>query len=150
MAQSLAKVYVHTVFSTKKRYPFIKPEIENELYSYIGGIITNLGGIPFQINGIPDHIHVFSTLPKTVSIAKFLEEIKRSSSKWIKTKGEEYKKFAWQNGYAAFSVSSSVKSKVEQYIANQKQHHQQLTFKEELIQFLKKYDVDYNKEYLFD
>ena len=150
MAQSLSKVYLHIVFSTKKRFPFIKPEIEDELYAYMGGTIKKLGGIPFIINGMGDHIHIFSTLPRTVALSKFLEEIKRNSSRWIKTKGREYQNFAWQGGYAAFSVSDSVKDTVVQYIQNQKEHHRSLSFKEEVIKFLKKYDLDYDEKYLWE
>ena len=150
MAQSLSKVYLHIVFSTKKRFPFIKPEIEDELYAYMGGTIKKLGGIPFIINGMGDHIHIFSTLPRTIALSKFLEEIKRNSSKWIKTKGREYQNFAWQGGYAAFSVSDSVKDTVVQYIQNQKEHHRSLSFKEEVIKFLKKYDLDYDEKYLWE
>ena len=150
MAQSLSKVYLHIVFSTKKRFPFIKPEIEDELYAYIGGTIKKLGGIPFIINGMGDHIHIFSTLPRTIALSKFLEEIKRSSSKWIKTKETAYQNFAWQGGYAAFSVSDSVKDTVVKYIQNQKEHHRSLSFKEEVIKFLKKYDLDYDEKYLWD
>ena len=150
MAQSLSQLYIHIVFSTKKRFPFIRPEIEKELFAYMGGIIKNNGGIPFIINGMPDHIHIFTNLPRTISLAKYVENIKRNSSKWIKTKGDEYKNFAWQNGYAAFSVSSSVKEIVTRYIANQKQHHQKQKYKTEVIQFLKKYNVDFDENYLWD
>jgi len=150
MAQSLSKVYLHIVFSTKKRFPFIKPEIEDELYAYMGGTIKKLGGIPFIINGMGDHIHIFSTLPRTVALSKFLEEIKKNSSRWIKTKGREYQNFAWQGGYAAFSVSSSLKDTIVKYIQNQKEHHRSLTFKEEVIKFLKKYDLDYDEKYLWE
>jgi len=150
MAQSLSKVYLHIVFSTKKRFPFIKPEIEDELYAYMGGTIKKLGGIPFIINGMGDHIHIFSTLPRTVALSKFLEEIKKNSSRWIKTKGTAYQNFAWQGGYAAFSVSDSVKDTVVQYIQNQKEHHRSLSFKEEVIKFLKKYDLDYDEKYLWE
>jgi REP element-mobilizing transposase RayT len=147
MAQSLAQLYVHIVFSTKKRFPFIKPP---ELYAYMGGTIKRLGGIPFMINGMPDHVHVFSSLPKTVALSKFIEDIKRTSSKWIKTKDIIYQHFAWQNGYAGFSVSSSKKDVVVKYIANQKKHHEKLTFKEEVLQFLNEYEVEYDERYLWD
>ena len=150
MAQSLAQIIVHIIFSTKKRHPFIKPAIEPELFAYIGDTIKRSGSIPFLINGTEDHVHICSTLPKTVSLSKFLEDIKRNSSRWIKTKGLEYQKFAWQNGYGAFSVSSSKKDIVVKYIANQKEHHKKLTFKEELIIFLKEYEVEYDERYLWD
>ncbi len=150
MAQSLSQLYTHTVFSTKNHSPFIKPVIETELYAYIGGTIKAIGGIPFMINGMDDHVHIFSTLPRTVALSKFVEDIKRSSSRWIKTKGVAYQHFAWQNGYAGFSVSSSQKDSVVRYIANQKEHHKTLSFKEEVIRFLQEYNIDYDEKYLWD
>ena len=116
----------------------------------MGDTIKRIGGIPFLINGTKDHIHVFTTLPKTISLAKFIEEIKRNSSRWIKSKGTGYQNFAWQNGYGAFSVSSSKKGIVIKYIANQKEHHKKQTFKEELLAFLNEYEIDYNEKYLWD
>lgn len=83
MAQSLSQIYTHIVFSTKRHHPFIKSDIEVELFAYIGATIKRLGGMPFLINGTEDHIHVFSTLPKIISLAKFVEEIKRNSSRWV-------------------------------------------------------------------
>lgn len=150
MPQSLSKVYVHIVFSTKNHYPFIKNEIENELFAYIGGIIKTNSGVLLKINAVPDHIHILSTLPKTITQSKFLEEIKRNSSRWIKSKGQDYHNFAWQRGYGVFSVSSSKLSAVSSYIQNQKEHHKQTSFKEEFIQFLKEYNIEYNVKYLWD
>ena len=150
MAQSLAQVYLHTVFSTKYRQKLITPDIEPSLYAYIVGVISNQGGITLEINGISDHIHILSTLPRTVTIAKYLEEIKRSSSKWMKAQSLDFKNFAWQGGYATFSVSASKVNVVSKYIRNQKEHHKKLTYKEEVIQFLKEYKVEYNEQYLWD
>ena len=150
MAQSLSQLYTHIVFSTKKHFPFIKSVIEAELYAYMGGTIKGIGGIPFMISGMADHVHIFSTLPKTVALSKFIEDIKRNSSRWIKTKGTAYQHFAWQNGYAGFSVSSSKKDTVVRYIANQKEHHKTLTFKDEVIKFLQEYNIDYDERYLWD
>jgi REP element-mobilizing transposase RayT len=150
MPQSLAKVYLHTVFSTKYRQPLILPEVEESLYNYIGGIIKSMGGYPLIINGVSDHIHILSTLPRTVTIAKYLEEIKKNSSKWIKTQGPDFKSFAWQNGYGTFSVNSLGVGVVTNYIRNQKRHHNQLSFKEEVIQILDEYDVEYDEKYLWD
>ncbi len=150
MGQSLSQVFVHIVFSTKNHYPFILSEVEPELFAYMGDTIKRSGGVPFLINGMSDHVHVFSSLPKTVSLAKFVEDIKRNSSRWIKTKGTEYQHFAWQDGYGAFSVSSSKKEVVVNYIANQKEHHRKKTFKEELLEFLIEYGVEYDERYLWD
>ncbi|PLX11172.1 MAG: transposase [Marinilabiliales bacterium] len=150
MPQSLSCITLHTVFATKYRKPMIKPQIERELYAYMGKIIVGMGGIPFIINGMPDHIHILSTLPRTVSIAKYVENIKRKSSKWIKTKGYEYRTFRWQGGYATFSVSPSVEKIVYRYIANQKPHHLKQGYDKELIKTLEDHNVDYDLRYLWD
>lgn len=150
MAQSLAQLYAHIVFSTKDHHPFIQPSVEKELFSYMGKVIKHMKGYPFLINGTSNHIHIFTNLPRTISLSKFLEEIKKTSSKWIKTKGSQYQKFAWQNGYAGFSVSSSNKDRVIKYIANQKEHHRKQSFKEELLAFLKEYGIEYDERYLWD
>jgi len=150
MSQSLAQIYIHIVFSTKYRKPLIQPEIEEELYAYIGGIIKSLKGNSIKINGVSNHIHILATLPKTITLSKFLEEIKRSSSKWIKTKGEDYKNFSWQRGYGAFSVSSYKVDVVKNYIAKQKEHHKSKDFKAEFIKFLDEYKVEYDDRYLWD
>ena len=135
MAQSLSQLYTHIVFSTKKHFLFIKPVVESELFAYMGDTIKRTGGIQFIINGMADHVHIFSTLPKTIALSKFIEDIKRNSSRWIKTKGISYQNFAWQNGSAGFSVSSFKKDTVVRYIANQKEHHKTLTYKDEVLKF---------------
>jgi len=150
MSQSLAQIYIHIIFSTKERYPFIDTSIEPELFAYIGDTINRCEGVPFLINGTMDHIHILSSLPRTMSLSKYIEEIKRNSSRWIKTKNDQYKKFAWQNGYGAFSASSSRKDSVVRYIARQKDHHKTTTFKEEFVAFLEKYNIEYNETYLWD
>lgn len=116
----------------------------------MGSVIKDNDSIPILINGVEDHVHILCVLSKNITIAKLVEEIKRHSSRWIKTKGERYTSFAWQKGYAGFSVSSSLQEKTKSYIANQEEHHRRMTFKEELIKFLKEYGVEYNEEYLFD
>ena len=150
MPQSLSQVYLHSVWSTQNRTPMIHSEVEQPLYAYMGGIIKNIGGIPIQINGMPDHIHVLSTLPRTVSISKYIEVIKSSSSTWIKTLDRSMTDFTWQRGYATFSVSKSIVPIVNQYILNQKAHHKKQTFQEEVIEFLKEYEVEYDETYLWD
>lgn len=135
MAQSLAQIYVHIVFSTKDRYAFIETDVESELYAYMGGTIKQMDGIPCFINGTADHVHILSTLPRTITLAKYIEGIKRPSSRWLKTKGGIYEKFAWQNGYGAFSVSSSRIDSVKRYIAGQKEHHRRLRSKRSFLNF---------------
>ena len=150
MAQSLSNIYVHIIFSTKYRQKLIKPEIEDELYKYLGGICKELECYPIKIGGHIDHVHILSSLSKKITLIKYLEEIKKSSSKWIKTKGNFYKDFYWQNGYGAFSVSPPQADNIKQYIETQKEHHKNMTFQEEYIAFLNKYKIDYNEKYLWD
>lgn len=116
----------------------------------MGNTIQRCEGVPFLINGMADHVHLLSSLPRTMSLSKYIEEIKRNSSRWIKTKDSQYEKFAWQSGYGAFSVSSSRKDSVVRYIAGQKDHHRTVTFKEEFIAFLEKYGIEYDERYLWD
>ena len=150
MPQSLAQIYVHIIFSTKGRYPLIHEGIEPGLFAYMGDTLKRCGGVPFLINGTADHVHLLSSLPRTMALSKYIEEIKRNSSRWIKTKDSQYEKFAWQGGYGAFSVSRSRKDSVVRYIAGQKDHHKTVTFKEEFVAFLEKYGIEYDEQYLWD
>ncbi|MDR0401553.1 MAG: transposase [Endomicrobium sp.] len=149
MAQSLSKLYVHIIFHVKTGNVLIRPEDENELYAYIGGIIKNNASFPVRINGTENHIHILSTMSKNISLASFVEEIKKNSSRWIKTKNACYKHFAWQGGYAGYSVSQTKVAVVEKYIDRQKQHHQSVSFEDEYLQFLREYAVDYDENYLW-
>lgn len=149
MSQSLSKLYVHIVFHTKYNQPLIQSAVETELYAYIGGIIKENQSVPIKINGTEDHIHILATLSKNISLAKFVEEIKRNSSRWIKTKGPMYENFAWQGGYGGFSVSPSVLERVKRYIENQKEHHKKVTFKKEYLQFLTEHGIAYDEDHLW-
>jgi REP element-mobilizing transposase RayT len=150
MAQSLSKVYVHITFSTKNRYPFIDNGIEQELWTYLGGICKNLECKPIRTGGHKDHVHICCLLSKKITQIKLLEEVKTESSKWIKTKGKQYEKFYWQDGYGIFSINPSEIEAVVTYIDNQKEHHKKRTFQEELLAFLKKYNVEYDERYLWE
>jgi len=150
MGQSLVKNYIHIIFSTKLRAPLILESIENELYSYIGGICKQLECYPVKIGGYIDHIHILCMLSKKIPLMKLLEEIKAHSSKWIKTKDDTLKKFYWQNGYGAFSVNPYEVDKVIAYIENQKEHHRKKTFQEEYRAFLKKYNIEFDDKYVWD
>ena len=150
MAQSLSQIYLHIVFSTKYRYPFLEGSVDHELYAYIGGLIEQHGGIPLSINGVCDHIHILTTFPRTITVADFVKDIKANSSRWLKTKGELYHDFGWQNGYGVFSVSSSKKQVVANYIARQKEHHKKTDYKSEFLQFLHEYGVNYDEQYVWD
>ncbi len=150
MAQSLAKIYLHIIFSTKNRGDFIKTEIETELYRYIAGILKNLECTAIKIGGTSNHIHILNIFSRTITISKMLELVKKDSSKWIKTKGNDFNKFYWQNGYGVFSVSQSRVNKVKTYIESQKEHHKKKMFKEEYREFLKEYNIEYDERYVWD
>ena len=148
MSQSYVQFYTHIVFHTKNNMKFIRKEIEDELYSYLGGILRNYKSIPLQIGGTSDHVHMLCTLPKTMTPADLVEEVKKSSSKWIKTKGSRYSKFYWQDGYGGFSVGWSQVNMVKNYIRNQKQHHRKVQFIDEYKSLLDDYGISYEERYL--
>jgi putative transposase len=148
MSQSFSKFYSHVIFHTKNNVKFIREDIEDELYSYLGGILKNIKSIPFQICGTSDHIHILCTLPRTMTLADLAEEVKKSSSKWIKTKGVHYRNFYWQEGYGGLSVGWSQVETVKRYISNQKQHHAKIRFIDEYKQLLKENGIEYDEKYL--
>ncbi len=151
MPHSLAKILVHIVFSTKNRYPFLSDkDIRNQMHAYLGGTINNLGCNVIIVGGAADHVHIFCRLSRNYSIAKIVQEIKRGSSKWIKTKSMMLTKFAWQNGYGVFSVGRSEVERVKAYITNQEAHHQKKDFRNEFRVFLKAYEIDYDEKYVWD
>jgi putative transposase len=151
MSQSLSQIYVHMVFSTKNRINYLsEPKICDELYAYIVGILKNIGSEALIINGASDHIHILCTLPRSFNISNMIKEIKRSSSLWIKTKEIKLASFQWQAGYGVFSVSYKNLQSAKHYIENQQHHHKNLTFKEELIKFLRDHNMEINEKYLWD
>ena len=150
MSQSLVKNYLHIVFSTKHREPTILPSIEPELHSYMGGICKNLECYPVIVGGYIDHIHILCMLSKKIPLIKLLAELKAHSSKWVKTKGQKFSNFYWQDGYGAFSVNPYDLDIVKTYIERQHEHHQRKTFQEEYRGFLKKYEVEYDERYVWD
>lgn len=150
MAQTLVKLYVHIIFSTKNRADSIKPEIEEELFAYIGGISNNNKSKLVAANGTTNHLHLLLSMSKNIDLSKLVGDIKRDSSKWIKTKGVKFQNFRWQDGYGGFSVGYTQINDVKKYIANQKQHHAKVSFEDELRYFLDKYDVDYDEQYAWD
>ncbi|OFY63898.1 MAG: transposase [Bacteroidetes bacterium RIFCSPLOWO2_02_FULL_36_8] len=150
MAQSLSKVYIHQVFSTKYRQHILSPVIQPKLFNYLSGIYNNLECYPVKIGGFTDHVHILSILSKKITIIKLLEEVKKNSSKWIKTMGAEFINFHWQDGYGAFSVNPAEISVVSDYIERQEEHHRKVNFQDELRAFLKKYAVEYDERYVWD
>ena len=151
MSQSLAKILVHTVFSTKDRRPFMRDKsLRDELHRYIGGILTNHDCQPLIIGGVEDHVHILSTLSRTSTVAEIVKEVKRGSSLWLKTKNPELRDFAWQNGYGIFSIGFSQVETVRNYIAGQEEHHRKVSFQDEFREFLKRYDVEFDERYVWD
>ena len=150
MAQSLADIILHLVFSTKGRKPWIQPDIEEELYQYISGVCRNLDSPVIKINGVEDHIHVLLQLGKTIPMSKLISEMKSSSSQWIKTKDHRYHNFSWQAGYGGFSVSRPSLDGAKTYLSRQKEHHKKVSFKEELLAMLQRAGISYNEKYLWD
>jgi len=150
MPGTYTKLHYHLVFSTKNRQRFITPAIEDELHKYISGILRNIDGTCVEINGMPDHVHILAILPPKIAVSDALRTIKANSSKWVHETRRELQDFAWQDGYAAFTVSKSQVDPVQQYIRDQKLHHAQSDFKAELVALLVKHDVEYDEQYLWD
>ena len=150
MAQTLVQIFVHIVFSTKNRANIITPEIETELFAYIGGIAANNNSKLVAANGTANHIHLLILLSKTIGLSELVGDIKRNSSRWIKTKGDNLKSFGWQDGFAAFSVGQTQVPMVKEYIANQKEKHGKWKFEDEMRMFFDKYGIEYDKRYVWD
>lgn len=131
MPQSLSKLYIHIIFHIRNNAPLLRKADQDRLYAYIGAIIKDNQSIPIQINGTENHIHVLCVMSKNIALSKLVEEIKRHSSRWIKTTDPYYTHFAWQGGYAGFSVSPSLHAKTCSYIINQEKHHSNTSFKDE-------------------
>ncbi|MBL8816203.1 MAG: IS200/IS605 family transposase [Planctomyces sp.] len=150
MPQSLARLHVHLVFSTKNRQPFIVDTIRDSLHAYMATVLQNLKCVPNLINSVEDHAHILFDLARTVSVSQAVEDVKKTSSKWIKTQGNEFAAFSWQSGYGAFAVSESEVESVKTYIANQREHHRTKTFQEEYRQFLERHHISYDERYVWD
>ena len=151
MPQSLSKILVHVVFSTKDRRPILRDRpLRDELHAYLGGVLTQLDCQPVIVGGVEDHVHLLSTLARTRSVASVVKEVKRGSSAWLKTQSHALAEFAWQRGYGAFSIGASQVVRVRGYIANQEAHHRRTSFQDEFRTLLKRYDVPYDERYVWD
>ena len=150
MAQSLVKNYVHIVFSTKNREKVIHPPHEKELHSYIVGICSSAESHAVIVGGYTDHIHILCNLSRKIALMTLIQKIKANSSRWFKTLDVKYADFKWQNGYGSFSVNPHEIDLVIKYIQNQHQHHQNQSFKEEYVAFLKKYDMEFDERYVWE
>lgn len=149
-AGTFSQIYIQIVFAVKGRKSLIAPHWEEELYKYITGIITNKGQKLLAINGISDHIHILIGLKPSCRLSDLVREIKKSSNTFIKEKRFSSYKFEWQEGYGAFSYSHSALDNVIAYVNKQKEHHRKRTFKEEYVDFLTKFKIEYKSEYLFE
>ena len=150
MAQTHVNLLVHVVFSTKARFDFIKPEIEAELYAYIGGIVNKNESKLIAAGGTPNHVHLFLSMGKSVALPVLVGDVKRGSSAWLKKKGGILGKFRWQDGYSAFSVGHTQREDVIRYIANQKEHHRERLFEDEMRSFYTKYEIQFDERFLWD
>ena len=150
MAQTLFSAYFHIVFSTKNRFDLIHPDVEAELYAYIGGIIREFDGKLLAAGGTANHIHLLVSISKNFLIPDMVGGIKRDSSKWIKTKGGMLGKFAWQDGYAAISLGHAQLADVKKYISRQKEHHRETIFEDEMRRFFEKYEIAFDEKYAWD
>jgi REP-associated tyrosine transposase len=150
MPQSLSSVLIHLVFSTKNRELFITAAIETELHPYMASIFRDHDSPSLVIDGTADHIHALFVLGRKITIADLVEQVKTGSSKWIKTKGQEFRNFHWQRGYGAFSIGQSNVTELKRYIRNQKQHHRRIGFQDEYRKFLKRYEIDFDERYVWD
>jgi putative transposase len=150
VAHTYTNILVHAMFSTKDRESWLSPEIRSEVFDYLGGTINKLRGQSLLVNGVADHVHLLFVQPAALSVADLMEKLKANSSGWVKRRWPDRRGFAWQTGYAAFSVSQSQAEQVRSYIATQEQHHKKMTFREEVLEFLKKQGIAYDVRYLFN
>lgn len=150
MPTSYSNIMVHIIFSTKNRENAIPRSIAQELHAYIGGICRKLKCPILAVGGPEDHVHAVASLTRTIPVSELVQKIKSGSSRWIKTKGRDCADFAWQAGYGAFSIGQSQLEHAVRYIAGQIEHHKSTTFKEEFLAFLKKYNIEYDPQWLWD
>ena len=150
MPQSLSRVIIHLIFSTKDRQPWIDPEVRPRMHAYLATVCRDLGGEVHRVGGMADHVHIVTTLPRTISQAELVEKAKTSSSAWIKTLGNTNAEFHWQRGYGAFSVSASQLEEVVRYVENQDEHHRTRTFQQEFREVLRKHNLPFDERYVWD
>ena len=150
MPQSLSKVIIHIVFSTKNREPWLDSNVRARMHAYLATICRDAGADFVRVGGVSDHVHIVTTLARTLSQAQLIEEIKKASSKWVKALDARYRGFFWQRGYAAFSVSPSQLDSVLEYVNKQQEHHRTRTFQEEYRELLRKHGVDFDERFVWD
>jgi REP-associated tyrosine transposase len=151
MAQSLAKILVHTVFSTKDRRPLLGDKsVREELFLYLGGTLTSMDCEPIIVGGVADHVHLFCALSRSCNVSEMVKEVKRGSALWLKTMSPNLQGFAWQSGYGVFSVGFSQIKSVRDYIARQDVYHRKVSFQDEFRQFLRRYEIEFDEKTVWD
>jgi REP element-mobilizing transposase RayT len=151
MPQSLAQVYLHVVFSTKGRTPYLQDHhLRDEVHHYLGGVCNHVDCPVLRVGGVADHVHLLCRLARTVSVADLVKELKRESSKWLKGQLTPPGEFQWQNGYGAFSVSPGHVAALIAYIESQEEHHKAVSFQDEFRRLLRKYGVEWDEQYVWD
>ena len=149
MSRTYTNLLYHLVFSTKQRIPLILPSFQADLHAYMGGIVRDLGGIAIEIGGAADHVHLLVRLKPVIALADAMRELKAGSSKWVNEEKMKLRKFGWQDGYAAFTVSESQAPRVRAYIRRQEQHHCRIDFQQEIRELLQRHKIDYDERYLW-
>jgi REP element-mobilizing transposase RayT len=149
MGHTYTDLLTHIIFSTKDRLPYLREERRNDVFTYVGGIVRELKGSAINVNGTRDHVHMLVRLPASLAVAKAVEIVKTNSSRWIHEWRVLHRTFAWQAGYAAFSVSESQLERVSTYITNQENHHRTITFQEEVVAFLERSHIQYDERYIW-
>ncbi len=150
MPQSLAKILIHVVFSTKNRQPLIVPPVRDEMQAYLIGALGELQSPSLRLNAQPDHVHILCNLSRRLCSADLVERVKTSTSRWVKTKGDAFREFHWQRGYGVWSVSESMADAVMKYIAEQEQHHRRYTFEHEYRRLLELHKMAFDEKYAWD
>jgi putative transposase len=150
MADTYVQQRAHLVWSTRRREPIIVPGLRSRLWSYVGGIIRHYGGVMLAIGGTADHIHIYVDYPKTIALSQFVNVIKSNSSKWVNDERLTRIPFHWQSGYGAFSVSRNGDKALQDYIENQEEHHNTMSFPEEFVRLLRRHDIPFDSRYVLD
>ena len=151
MSQSHAQIYLHLVYSTKHRQPFLTdPALRAQTHAYLAGTCKNLDSPAVIVGGVADHVHLLTRFSRTHSVAELIRELKRESSKWLKEQSADLADFHWQDGYGAFSVSPAHVDPLKKYIAEQEAHHRRVTFQDEYRRILRKYGLEWDERYVWD
>jgi len=152
MPQSLAQLYIHLVFSTKNREPWLRGDLCSHMHAYLASVSNDLDAPALQVGGVADHVHLLARLPRTLPLADWVSKLKSNSSRWFKEQSatRDHGGFSWQKGYGAFSISVTHVDAVRNYILGQEAHHQKITFQDEYRSLLKKHGIEFDEKYVWD